>query len=47
MFVDWYENRNYYDKGLAAILMEIGDIEDILVEYKQKKISSGRAESKE
>ena len=26
LFVDWYENRNYYDKGLASILMEIGDI---------------------
>lgn len=31
LFVDWYENRNHYDKGLAAILMQIGDIEDILV----------------
>lgn len=26
LFIDWYQNRNHYDKGLAAILMQIGDI---------------------
>lgn len=36
LFVEWYERRSYYDKGLASVLMLIGDIEDIVTAYKEK-----------
>ena len=39
LFIHWYEQKNHYDKGLASVLMLIGDIEEIVTNYKQKQFN--------